>query len=157
MRLILNKVAHVHGENIMVEKLVPATLDGKFPVLFFAVGSSLSWFLFDFFFFFSSILFCFSFLFFSSSSCFFYSKNCWYASSFPLDGGLDGNTGGSSLLSSEAPSCGEITSVPTLSTGTFMEVSPPSLHSDSVPVAFSVPILGSSRCLDWSFAFSLIY
>jgi hypothetical protein len=33
---------------------------------------------------------------------------------FPFSGGLDGNTGGSSLLSSEAPSHGEITSVPTL-------------------------------------------
>jgi hypothetical protein len=106
-------------------------------------------FSFSFLLFFSFSLF----FFFSSSCCCFYSKNCRYSSSFPLNGGLDGNTGGSSLLLSEAPSHGEITLVPTLSPGTFKEVSPPSAPSDSGHFGFSVPILGSSRCLDCSFAF----
>jgi hypothetical protein len=52
------------------------------------------------------------------------------------------------IFSSEAPSRGEIISVRTLSPGTFMEVSPPALHSHSGPLGFSVPISGSSRCLD---------
>ncbi len=83
-------------------------------------------------------------------SCFcFVSKNCSYTSSFPLNGGLDGNTVGPSLLSSEAPSRGEITSVPTISPGTFMEVSLPSSDFDSGLLGFFIPILGSSRYLDW--------
>jgi hypothetical protein len=39
-------------------------------------------------------------------------------------------------LSSEAPSRGEITSVPTLSPATFMEVSPPSVPFDSGTFGF---------------------
>jgi hypothetical protein len=46
------------------------------------------------------------------------------------------------FFSSEAPSVGKQTSVQTLSPGTFMEVSPPSLHFDSGPLGFSVPTWG---------------
>ncbi len=61
-------------------------------------------------------------------------------------------------MSSEPPSPGETTSVPILSSGTFMEVSPLSLTSDSGPFLVSKPISGSTAiavsdccpCWEWS-------
>ncbi len=80
------------------------------------------------------------------------SKYCWYISAFPLNGGLDCNTVGPSLLSSKPPSPGEITSVPILLPDLFVEISTHFVTSDFGPCWFLVPIFGSGPCLVWSFA-----